>query len=89
MSNYEKEKEEGGIAMPWTNVTIPNQFSNESRMQEEILLLKFKLERLGSRNDRLYDELDNIFRALKEYKEISICNGKEEIKARLVEGKKE
>lgn len=71
--------------MPWTNVTIQDIFSPTNQMRDRIKLLEFEKELLESKVEYLSAELENIFDALKQHKEIQITNGKETIFAKLVE----
>lgn len=69
----------------WTNITIPDRFESLTQAFEKIRLLEFQLNFEQEKNNHLYKELENIYKALKENKQITLTYEKQTIKAKLVE----
>jgi hypothetical protein len=57
-------------------VTLPEQFDQYDSFVEQIELLKFEKERLRKKLDRLYQELENIPNAVRQYGYVDICYDK-------------
>ena len=58
--------------MAWSNITIPNRFSTITQCHDKIAELEFKVQRLNHKLDSYEKEFDNIYRAAKEFKKITL-----------------
>lgn len=72
--------------MAWTNITIPDQFSTLKSAYKRIYDLEKDKYYLEQEISTLYKELNNIFEAAKEYKEITLSSGNEKITLILKQG---